>query len=315
MIVDPRLAEYLKSRSADRNGRLTSRLDEISGMVDVPDKEEILIGSARETRGVVLFADLVASTRLAQRYSSENEKMLATLNLLLPTLMDAVHYFTGEFEKNTGDGVLAYFGMGSDASEEYATTSAVASAYAMLWAVSNVVNPALEERGLQTVQITVGADLGDVLLARIGLHRVRNVTPMVAVGLVANRASKIQGTAKPAQARFGEDLFNALPREWKSYLDRIAPGSPWPFRVQRDPAVVQREREQARLDAELAAAQRREAATRNDIFATRPPGPPPLNAIFTTPPLGSPPLLASVFPRTVETSRHYLLYKFKQPPR
>jgi class 3 adenylate cyclase len=249
------VARWLQARATGRNSLLNSRLAAIQGTRDTPTREEIVTGSARETRGAILFADVVDSTRLAMRYAGEPDKMLATLNLVIPALMDAAWLFGGEFEKNTGDGVLAYFGMGDDPSDGSAAASCVNAAHAMLWATARVVNPLLRSRGLQEVKITVGADLGDVLLARIGLQRVRNGTPMVAVGVVANRAAKIQERAKPGQVRIGEDLWKALAPAWRQEFRPITPGEGWPFRVRRPPTEVARERILAEQAAEASSTQ------------------------------------------------------------
>ena len=248
-MVSPELGRWLAERAADRNRRLESALSSIEGTRDVPGKDEVNIGSARRTRGAILFADTVGSTRLAQRYAKEPEKMLLTLNLLIPTLMDAARHYGGEFEKNTGDGILAYFGVGDSYSDEFAALAAVGAAEAMLWATIHVVNPQLKERGLAEVKITVGADLGDVLLARIGLQRITNGTPMVAVGLVANRAAKIQGIAAPNQARIGEDLYKALPKDSRSRFGALLLPSTLPFSVPKSEAAILWEKSQARQQA------------------------------------------------------------------
>lgn len=247
----PTIAEWLQERAAERNRRLTSRLAAIQGMRELPDREEIDVGSARETRGAILFADLVESTGLAHRYARQPEKMLATLNLLVPTLMDAARCYDGEFEKNTGDGILAYFGMGAAHSDEHAAVCAVAAAQAMLWATANIVNPHLGARKLENVKITIGADLGDVLLARIGLQRVSNGTPMVAVGLVANRAAKIQDSAVPGQARIGEDLYKVLPRDRKRQFRQILVTLRGPaFHVPKSAVEMELDQSAARREAE-----------------------------------------------------------------
>jgi len=248
-MIPSELQQWIGERAADRNERLRSALSSIEGTRDVPDKDEVNIGSARRTRGAILFADTVGSTRLAQRYAAEPEKMLLTLNLLIPTLMDAARYHRGEFEKNTGDGILAYFGVGDSYSDEFAALVAVGAAEAMLWATRYVVNPQLKERGLTEVKITVGADLGDVLLARIGLQRIPNGTPMVAVGLVANRAAKIQGSAVPGQARIGEDLFRALPKDSRARFSALPPVTGLPFSVPKSAAEILLEESLARQQA------------------------------------------------------------------
>ena len=307
-MISDSVADWLKRRAAERKARLTSRLSAITGMREVPDREEIIVGSARETRGAVLFADLVGSTKLAMRYASEPEKMLATLNLLIPTLMDAARCYGGEFEKNTGDGILAYFGMGSSATDAEAAANAVGSAYAMLWATKNVVNPDLRARSLREVEITVGADLGDVLLARIGLQRITNGTPMVAVGVVANRAAKIQGNARPNQARIGENLFRALPKESRRVFGAVSPGNPWLFSVPRTAGDIAMEEMQAEREAKAETARQLLQARSVGGFSR------PLMPVIPAVPRYVMPVIPAV-PRYVSRTRPYRVYLLRQTPK
>jgi hypothetical protein len=84
--------------------------------------------------------------------------------------------------------------------------------------------------------------------------------PLVAVGLVANRAAKIQETARPNQARIGEDLHRALSRETRRRFADVTPESGWQFEVPKSASTLEWEREQARRAAELENARRRVAA-------------------------------------------------------
>ena len=90
--MPPDVAEWLVARAGQRHAKLRDRLDSIEGIRQMPDVEEIAIGSAKETRGAVLFADLVNSTQHAIAYAAKPENMLATLNVLIPTLMDCADW-------------------------------------------------------------------------------------------------------------------------------------------------------------------------------------------------------------------------------
>lgn len=241
--MPPDVEEWLVGRAHARHERLTSRLDAISGTQEMPAPESVTIGSAREARAVVLFADLVNSTSLAIRYAQHPESMLATLNVLIPTLQDCADWYGGEFEKNTGDGLLVYFGVSTSVTDELAVKKATVAGQAMLWSIDHIVNPELEARGLRKLSITIGADIGDILLARVGVARQFN--PLVAVGLTANRAAKIQDRCMPGQFRVGEDFQGALPREWRTMFTPIAPGLNWPFQVAKSASQIASERREA----------------------------------------------------------------------
>jgi class 3 adenylate cyclase len=244
--VDSVAAQQIRDNFNERLESLTDCLAAISGMRTMPDESDLRIGGAKRTRGVVLFADIVKSTRLAAKYSQIPEKMLATLDLVIPTLMDLAGYYRGEFEKNTGDGILAYFGVGI-ATDQDAAALALDAAVGMMEAVRDLANPVLKTNGLEPVQITIGADLGEFLVARIGLARQQ--TPIVAVGAVANRAAKIQGSSSPGQVRVGEDFFKTLSKDSRALFTSVNPPTPWPFQVPKTTLEIENERYFAEQDA------------------------------------------------------------------
>lgn len=228
--MDSVVAQLIKDNFRRRLAYLHDPLASIEGMRSMPDEGEVRIGNARKTRGVILFADIKNSTRLAVKYADAPEKMLFTLNLVVPTLMDVAHYYRGEFEKNTGDGILAYFGVGTITDED-AVAQGLYAAIDMMEAMRDPVNPELQANGLDPVQITVGADLGDFLVAHIGLQR--RESPFVAVGPVANRAAKIQASAIRNEIRVGEDFYKSLWNESRKLFRLVVIPGPWPFQVRK----------------------------------------------------------------------------------
>lgn len=299
-MVAPNSEQWLASRARQRAANLSTRLQSISRVRDAPATEDILIGGAAETRAVVLFVDMVASTKLAIKYSRTPEKMLATLHLLIPTLQDVAYQHNGQVEKNTGDGLLAYFGIGTDTTDHAGATLALLAGVRMMDATSTVVNALLAQRHLEKVAITIGADLGDVLIARIGIQR--QESPLVAVGVVANRAAKIQESAQPGQIRIGEDLYRALPSEGRKLFTSVSPPPRWPFRVPKSKEMLSIEQTQAEREARDA----RQAAMPE----------PNLSFVLDSmnraglQPLA--PLASPLLPRFVDPTRPYCVYAFKQ---
>lgn len=294
-MVASNFEQWLERRARQRAAKLRSRLESISGVRDAPAREDILIGSAAETRAVVLFVDMVASTKLVIKYSHTPEKMLATLNLLMPTLQDVVYYHKGQVEKNTGDGLLAYFGIGSETTDQHAIALALLATVRMMDATSTLVNALLAQRHLEKVAITIGADLGDVLIARIGIQR--QESPLVAVGVVANRAAKIQQSAQPGQIRIGEDLYQAAHSDHRKAVTSVSPPGNWPFRVPKSKEMLSIEQMQAEREARDA----RQAAMPE----------PTLSFVLDAMNQASLPPLAPAIPRFVDPTRPYRVYAFK----
>ncbi len=247
--VDSVATQVIREHFVERLASITERLATITGVRDMPDETSVLIGGAKETRGAILFVDVVQSTLLAAHYDAQPDKMLFTLNLALPTFMDIVRYYRGEFEKNTGDGILAYFGVGS-ISDVDAVSLALDAAVGVMVAARDLINPALVARQLRPIRLRVGADLGDFLIAKIGLKRYES--PLVAVGAVANRAAKIQSSAKPNEIRVGESFFRALPPASRRGFIQAQPRSPWPFQVRKTSQELDSERSAAEAQRQLA---------------------------------------------------------------
>jgi class 3 adenylate cyclase len=269
----------------ERLSIIRERTTSLSTANVLPSQENTLLASGKKTRGVVLFADISRSTVLAAKYGSKAESMLFTLDLVIPTLMDVARYYRGNFEKNTGDGILSYFGV--ESSDEDAVSLAYDAACGMMEAVRDLVNPVLSDASLVPIKITVGADLGDFIVARIGLARDAN--PMVAVGAVANRAAKIQGSCVAGEFRVGEEFWRVSQPALRRRFQSAPPPRPWPFTVPKTAAELATERDAARMAEEQ---RRRELEGR----------------------LGSvniPGLFAESFPLTISPTRPYRVYAYR----
>jgi hypothetical protein len=181
--------------------------------------------------------------------------------------------------------------------DEAAVYRATFGGHAMLWSVENIVNPELERRALKTLKITIGADLGNILLARIGVARTDN--PLVAVGLTANRAAKILEACGPGQFRVGEAYCDALPREIKSLFRGLLNPENWPFTVRKSNAEY--------LDDVKLSEQK--AAEEQERRRRLSPPPPPFSGGLATP-SRSPLYTPLVVPETVSWYRPYRIYRY-----
>ena len=269
----------------ERLGIIRERTTSLSTANVLPSQENTLLASGKKTRGVVLFADISRSTVLAAKYGLKAESMLFTLDLVIPTLMDVARYYRGNFEKNTGDGILSYFGV--ESSDEDAVSLAYDAACGMMEAVRDLVNPVLSHASLMPIKITVGADLGDFIVARIGLARDAN--PMVAVGAVANRAAKIQGSCGAGELRVGEEFWRVSQPALRRRFQSAPPPRLWPFTVPKTAAELATERDAARMAEEQ---RRRELEGR---FGS----------------MNVPGLCAESFPRIISPTRPYRVYAYR----
>lgn len=180
--------EEVRERIDERVEDLNDRLDHIPDSYVMPEPDDMTIGSAKQFRLGVVFVDIAGFSDYAHR--NDDEDVLFMLNVLIPEIMELVREHDGVFEKNTGDGILAYFGAGdSDEWTSHVLLTYIASIKTLL---AEFVNPALEENGVEPVGIKVGAAMGDVFISRIGVNRLNRRT---VVGETANIASKLEDAA------------------------------------------------------------------------------------------------------------------------
>jgi len=216
--------DEIEERVEERAETVGERLDHIPSSYSMPDLEDMIIGSAKEFDLGLVFVDIYDSTG----YMSRNDDLdiLFMLNLFIPEVMETVRDFDGYFEKNTGDGVLAYFEAGENHVDiahsllEYLAT--------VKFSLANHVNPMLEEHNVEPIQIKAGAAMGDMYISRIGVNSMNRRT---AVGINANIASELEDMADKHEYFVGHAVKQHAEdcdcyQQWSQYLnDRGSHGS------------------------------------------------------------------------------------------
>ena len=182
------------------------RLDDIPESYSMPDPEDMTLHTAKKFRLGIVFIDINDFSNYSARNSEKD--VLFMLNMFIPKIMEGVRQFEGDFEKNTGDGLLAYFGAGED-DEETAETALVYFSLVQM-ALHAAVNPVLQEYDVEPISISGGASLGDTHISRIGINRMSRRT---AVSSTANVASKLVDMADTNQYLVGQGVYNYSDRE------------------------------------------------------------------------------------------------------
>ena len=83
---------------------------QISQARTMPDIQNMTIGTAKRSTLAILFVDTVQYTNLVNRNRNKLEVVLAVMNLLIGEVSQIIKDYDAAFEKNTGDGIMAYFG-------------------------------------------------------------------------------------------------------------------------------------------------------------------------------------------------------------
>jgi adenylate cyclase len=184
-----------------------------------PEEDDLAIGSARRLRMTLLFVDICKFSALNSFTEAEQQRVLHVLNLFLAEVLWVLRARAGRFEKNTGDGVMAYF-EGEDAQS---TLSAVKSAIEMHYYNDYILAPGMRTLGLPELKFRVGIDVGHVLVGNVGVRGVHR--SLVAIGNPANIACKAMSLIPNGGIVLGDTAQKCLPtdlRESTRALGQIA---------------------------------------------------------------------------------------------
>ena len=215
----------LVERFANVVAGLDQRLgDVVAGRV-APAVEDIEIGSGRSVRAGVMFFDIVGfSSRTSSAELERAKEALYILDCVIPTMMGIVFDYGAYVEKNTGDGVMAIVGVGRSDADIAQSTLEIGMTW--LYALNNLVNPWLGGQGIAPVEARVTIDMGNVILARIGMAKgtaKHDRSFLTAIGSPANLASKLQDTAGANEIATGDLIQrNALPT-WQEWFYDVTP--------------------------------------------------------------------------------------------
>jgi adenylate cyclase len=219
-----RTLEQIVSRPSVNDGRI------------VPAAHDIAIHDGRRINATVMFVDICRFSQRPSSTSSEQEIVLKTLALFFSEMIRISEDFGGVVEKNTGDGLMAYFA-DSDPSGVNSQTRALTAALTMFSAVARLINPILANSGLREVQFRICMDYGLLTIAKLGASR--RFSSIVAIGTPANLASKMLAIAGADTILLGDRMLSGVPEQWRRDYCRVAPlssgwfytrtGKPYPF--------------------------------------------------------------------------------------
>jgi class 3 adenylate cyclase len=221
----------LRSEFKDIIDALPDRLNATTSGRVVPEPEDLSIGSGRKFRGAVLFFDIRGFTN---RTGSPNEEGLKNtlymLNTVIPMVMKLVHDHGGYVEKNTGDGLMAIIGAEAGITNQEASKAALEVAISIFYILSHIINPHLIEKGIEPVNARIGIDIGDLLIAKIGVPRgsaAQDRSFLTAVGPCANLACKLQQLAGTNEIWVGDLVKTYAPSEWQEWFINKTPTNNW----------------------------------------------------------------------------------------
>jgi adenylate cyclase len=107
----------------------------------IPEPDELALGTGRQLNAAVLFTDISRFSARPSGTGNEQQLLLNVLNLYFSEMIRVCEEYGGTVEKNTGDGLMAYFEDNSGDPPETGCKRAVAAALSMLYVTNNAIKP------------------------------------------------------------------------------------------------------------------------------------------------------------------------------
>lgn len=198
---DKQIDRLVKSiqRIAARNPVATGRI--------VPTAEDLPIHDGRRLEEAsVMFLDISKFSGRPAWTEQEQQNLLRILSLFFTEMIRIVEDYGGDVEKNTGDGLMAYF-VREPNDNTAPQEKALAAALTMFYIVEKAINPFLAQF-TQPLDFRICLDHGPITVARVGTPRGFN--GIVAVGTTANIAAKMLSDADPNTILMGTKFLIGL---------------------------------------------------------------------------------------------------------
>jgi adenylate cyclase len=196
--------------------KINARAAAPSGRV-IPDDEDLVLGEGRRLKAAVMFLDISSFSQRASETADQQDIMLRVLNLFFTEMMKIAEDYGGTVEKNTGDGLMAYF---EDAGGETGTKRALSCALTMMAANDLLLRPIFLATPVDPIKFRVSIDRGFITVARLGAARRFNAN--VAIGATANFAAKMLSHANPGDVVLGDLALKDLPLSWQLQYGQLA---------------------------------------------------------------------------------------------
>lgn len=214
------LHEIIK-RENERITTLGKRIDAITLGQTMPELTQVAIGSGKHFNASILFLDICGFTNWPGRDHTEQRTILMVMDVFMSEMMNIIRDHGGEFEKNTGDGLMAYFGTETSSITE-SIHPAVEAAVVMHYINDRYISPWLVDKGLWPVRFKIGIDYGEVTIGRIGI---RSMNSFVALGCTANIACRLMELIPNGGISIGDTVFWSLPQNWSQHCSALPPST------------------------------------------------------------------------------------------
>ncbi|RMF30357.1 MAG: adenylate/guanylate cyclase domain-containing protein, partial [Candidatus Nitrosothermus koennekii] len=170
----------------------------------MPSEDFLKDNINKNMRMIILYVDIVGSTKLSQTLSPD--KLATLIKIFAQEMSYLVSAYNGYILKYAGDSVIAFFPIQSDPSS--IARDAVNCARSMVNIVRYAINPVITQHDYPEIQIKIGMDLGENQIVSIGKN-------LDIIGYTMSIAAKIVEFAKAWRIIIGKWVYDALDDDMK----------------------------------------------------------------------------------------------------
>ncbi len=161
-----------------------------------------------------LSIDIVGSTALRQKHGKKYDQ---SYRVFLRELLTSVGHFHASVLRVTGDGFIAFIDLPAFTLQ---CDNTIDLGLTLLRVLRESVNPNLEQSGLPTLDIRVGADAGTAVKRSIDIEAT-NFSSFDIGSAALNRAVKIEQFANAGQFLIGRALYELVHVEWLERCQQV----------------------------------------------------------------------------------------------
>lgn len=189
----------LKAPSSSRAGRV------------FPTSGDLPIGRGRHLQAAVMFLDICKFSGRNMDTQFDQTLLMNSITVFFSEIIRIIEDYGGNVEKNTGDGLMAYFPHSQAVADAHRASSC---AMTIMLAADRLLNPLLEQYLYAPFQFRICLNAGPITVAEVGKHR--GFRSSVAIGTAANIASKMLSCCAAGQILIGERAVRRLPADWQA---------------------------------------------------------------------------------------------------
>ena len=230
--LTPAYFKIQSERVASAREKIAGRPATVSNGRQIPTDGSLPIGVGRRLDASVMFLDISGFSNRPSETVSDQENLLRILSFFFTEMIRIVEDYGGVVEKNTGDGLMAYFVRDSTPTTEQ--HRALAAALTMFHATTYLINPVIRASNIDELDFRICIDHGPITVAEVGAAQ--RFHGIVAIGTTANIASKMLSHAAPNTILLGANQCNGIPVSWRNnYLEIETLDTGWVYTKTNNP--------------------------------------------------------------------------------